>query len=135
MVTAPGSALVLPLMDLLYRASLSNTPACADLHQRLTHPTVGDPVIVLDARHAWVRDHTADAVWRGVGYLVARRAEWWTSDEEWERAIRDGEVFEDEPRMVERDACYVQYGPDPADVCRWVNCDVAAVPVDGRRSE
>jgi hypothetical protein len=29
-------------------------------------------------------------------------------------------------------AWYVQYGNDPGDVCRWVNCDFLAIPTDPR---
>ena len=39
-----------------------------------------------------------------------------------------GEVESDEDRAVEPRACYVQYGPEPVDVCRWTNCTLVAIP-------
>lgn len=122
---------VVPIRDLigalahhLYSVVLAPRTSNAEkLHKRITNPRPQDRVVVLDS----VRRRDPDS-YRGVGYLIAHRAEWWTTDEEWERQKSNGEVYPDEPRPAEPDAWYIQYGPAPADVCRWVNCTVLAVP-------
>lgn len=114
----------------LRRATLGRVhPTGEAIRDRLTTPQPGDLVVVSDS----IGDRDPDTRRRGLGYLLEHRAEWWTSDEEWARAIRDGEVYLTDPRMVERDAWYVQYGPAPVDVCRWVNCEVLALPRPGDR--
>jgi hypothetical protein len=110
----------------LYMATLVGHAASMvnDLRERMTNPQVEDLVVISDAR--------SNQIPEGVGYLVAHRAEWWTTDEQWE-ADKAESSLADEDRMVERDAWYVQYGPNPADVCRWVNCLPLAVPGAGDR--
>lgn len=86
------------------------------------------------------------------GILLAHRVEWWQTDAEWaaqiEQARADHEAFlrgpyaqpgdADEPFDAEDSigprptdhAWYVQYGPQPDDVYRWVNCAFMVVPTD-----
>ena len=129
LLTPVGSDLVLQLTRHLYGASISTVPSSQELHRRLTSPAVGQPVAVLDAMY----QRSPDTRWKGVGYLLETRREWWTTDAEWaaeQRAqLHDG-YLADEERMVEPAAWYVQYGPEPADVCRWVNCQVLALPLE-----
>lgn len=98
------------------------------LNERLNEPHPGNLVVVRDA----IRHPDPDARFRGVGYLIDRRVEWWMRDEQWETYKADGTVYPDDPRPVLH-ASYVQYGPAPGDVRRWVNCDVLALPRFGER--
>lgn len=115
--------LVAHLAYKLYRATLVGQPAprIAELHTRMTAPVPGDLVLVIDSIYACDLDTRV----KGLGYLVARRAEWWTTDEVYAAELAEDPDVE---RLVERDAIYVQYGPAAADVCRWVNCTVVAAP-------
>jgi hypothetical protein len=107
----------------LYKSSLGQRTT--DLFQRMTHPEVGDWVIVADA---YGRD--AETKVKGSGILVEHRAEWWTSDEEWQAELETGDPnYHDEERPVEPDAWYIQYGPSAADICRWVDCQVLTIPI------
>lgn len=123
---------VLSLTRQLYSASLSNTPHSRTLFERLTNPTVGQAVVVSDAaRHLGV-EQQAEHRFHAVGYLVAHRREWWTTDEQWAADLaEEGSGLEPGDRAIEPAAWYVQYGPDPDMVCRWVNCQVLAVPALG----
>lgn len=69
-------------------------------YQRMSNPRVDDLVV---ERSAWLQKSraTVDYVTKAVGYLVA---------------------------MTDA-ACYVQYGPEPADICRWQNADFVAIDV------
>lgn len=120
-------AVVAHLVDQLHRATLTGrSDALADLRQRMLLTQIGDLVLILDSIHA--RD--VDTHVKGFGYLVARRREWWTTDERWQADLAEhggGDEYDLE-RLVEPDAIYVQYGPAPADICRWVNCTVVAAP-------
>lgn len=109
-------------------------PVVKRMAARLNAPKVGDLVV------EWMMaGRDVDTRLKAFGYLVAWRREWASTDEEWERWKReeaDGyrrlgfvHVVNDSERMVEPDAWYVQYGPDPGDVCRWSNCSFMALPV------
>jgi hypothetical protein len=113
----------------LWRAGLGRThPAGESIFKRMIAPQPGDLVVVRDS----IAHRDPDTRRRGLGYLVTVRAEFATTRSVWEREIRDGEVDPDlDQRRVEREAFYVQYGPAPADVCRWTNCDVLALPAPG----
>ena len=127
LLTPAGSDLVLQLVKPLYRASLSATPNCQELHSQLTNAVrVGQPVAVHDAMY-FRRDQ--DARWKAVGYLLQEREEWATTDSQWQVDLRNGDADPDE-RGVERDAWYLQYGPAAEDVCRWTNCQVLALPLE-----
>jgi hypothetical protein len=67
----------------------------------------------------------------GFGILIAHREEWAQTDEEYQQSIDAGEVGADDKRWRDS-AWYVQYGPQPDDVCRWVNCSFIAVPIDAK---
>jgi hypothetical protein len=66
---------------------------------------------------------------KAFGILIEHRNEWWETDEEWEALKVEDGGLEDDDRRVDH-AWYVQYGNDPGDVCRWVNCDFLAIPTD-----
>lgn len=81
-------------------------PCARSLSARLMHPLPGDPVYVPDSRRNW---RSADDRRKGVGYLIVARQE------------LEGQIDES--------VFYVQYGPDPGDVCRWENATVMAIPL------
>lgn len=120
-----AASLVAGLTRHLYSATLLGfAPKLRAIYERMTAPQPGDQVVVLDS----IRARDPDTRWRGTGYLVTHRAEWWTTEEEWERDKAEDGSLTDGDRLVEHDAWYVQYGPNAEDVCRWVNCTVLAVP-------
>lgn len=117
---------------LLHSACLvgHRAPIVERMWQRITHPEIGDLVMATDHR---TRDYKA------FGYLVEERKEWWTTDEEWKKTLSEerayykqnypGEDFQPEERLTDY-AHYIQYGPQPVDVCRWTNCSIIMVPTD-----
>lgn len=109
----------------LWQANLARSPSSVfyDLYGRMTNPRPGDPVVVIDivmSNNPEYHDH-------GVGYLVLSRTEWCETHAEWTR-LKAEEGYSDDDRTSEREVWYVQYGPAPADVCRWVNCQVVTIP-------
>jgi hypothetical protein len=67
----------------------------------------------------------------GFGILVAHRWEWWETHEEYDamRARQEPEDLDYEYRATDH-AWYIQYGPQPGDICRWTNCSFMALPTD-----
>lgn len=115
----------------LYGETLMGTgqsPKTRELYTRMKTPQVGDYVIVGDILSGWMtrNDPELDHFRKGVGLFLGDRREWWTTDEEWERELRDGERYEDDERSTDH-AWYVQYLTDGS-VCRWVNCELLAIP-------
>ncbi|GAA0583122.1 hypothetical protein GCM10010172_80190 [Paractinoplanes ferrugineus] len=123
--------------------STHNAAPCAQaLSERIYHPKPGDPVYVPDSLR-----QDEDGRRKGVGYLVVARTEWWHSDEDWLAPNPDdpwGSSFAqwtlDEPlvwdplthpKRPKEDVFYVQYGPDPGDICRWENASCYALPLGG----
>lgn len=121
-----AAALVARLTRKLYSTALAAhaAPRGRELFERMATPEVGDQVVVSDS----VGSHSPETRQRGVGYLVAHRAEWWSTREEWERDKAEDGTLTEVDRLVEHDAWYVQYGPNSVDICRWVNCTVLAIP-------
>jgi hypothetical protein len=113
----------------LQRATLVGNPApiVRRMWDRLTRPEVGDLVVETTLGLQFTREHT-----RAMGYLLAAREEWYESAAEW--AIFEAEYPEDayEDNRATDDAWYIQYGPNPGDVCRWTNCEFMTVPIDPR---
>lgn len=100
-------------------------PIVQRMGHRLRTPRPGD-LVVETSRAIWGR-HPEDYL-KGLGYLVDKREEWWTTDEEWEREKAE-EGFPDDERATDV-AWYIQYGPDPADIIRWTNCQFMTIPID-----
>ena len=76
-----------------------------------------------------LRDNGCDP--RAFGILLDRRNEWAHTDEEWQDYLTsEGHAADEEreTRPVEHDVFYVQYGPQPDDICRWMNCTFIALP-------
>ncbi|HWB34526.1 MAG TPA: hypothetical protein VHA75_00725 [Rugosimonospora sp.] len=102
-------------------------PVVQRMYERITHPQPGD--LVVEATTLYRAD--PDTRIKSLGILVEHREEWWTTDEQWEAdKAEDGTLTEDD-RLTDH-AWYVQYGPDPEDICRWVNCDFIVLPIEQR---
>jgi hypothetical protein len=130
LLTEDGSMVATELMGMLYSAVLVGNPApkVQEMYDRINKPSPGDAVVVFDA----IYSRNADNKHKGTGYLIGVRAEWGNTDAEWERDRAEDDSLTGADRWVEREAWYVQYGPEPADVCRWSNCRVLAIPRDLR---
>lgn len=104
----------------VYDACMVGNPAPKVLEawERITHPSVGDLVYVTDGRYR--RNAPIETRVHSLGFLVERRREWWSTDEQWAAEMAEDDSLAPGERLVERDAIYVQYGPSAADVCRWV---------------
>lgn len=119
--------LIARLTRQLWSACLSHGPRDSvyyDQYQRMVNPVRGDQVVVYDA----VIGPDPDRIRWGVGYLVLSRREWWDTHEDWEQMKVEDPDLTEEDRRIEREVWYVQYGPSPGQVCRWVNCKVIAIP-------
>lgn len=98
-------------------------PKVEAMADRMLNPQVGDLGVVTDAlyREVWWGG------WQhGVGYLLAHRSE---PVPEWD----DLESPEGGPfSNPGEDVFYVQYGPDPEDVCRWVNAEFRSLTLSSQ---
>lgn len=119
-------------------------PSVARMWQRMKSPEPGD--LVIETSTFYRRDE--DSRVKAMGILVAHRVEWNEKDEEWAACVEQERIRHDDflrgpysqpddgpfdPSACERTtdhAWYVQYGPQAADVCRWVNCDFMMIPAD-----
>lgn len=126
LLTVGGSLLAAEMMGYLSRATLVGNPVpiVQQMRARIDEPRPGDAVVVYDS--IFQRDD--ETKHKGVGYLVEVREEWASTAEEWAESIAEDGSLTDADRWVERRAWYVQYGPEPEDVCRWTNCTVLAIP-------
>lgn len=116
----------------------NRAPVVTRMWERMSRPVPGDLVLEVSSfgRRACVE---------GMGILLAHRQEWWQTDAEWAAELEQERAAHEEflrgpysqpddgpfdPVSHERltdHAWYVQYGPEPADVCRWVNCEFMTV--------
>lgn len=89
----------------LYRSTLIGNapPVTRELFQAMAHPEVGDLVVEQTITMLRIRRDPEAAV-QGLGYLLETRTE--GHEQVW----------------------YVQYGPAPEDVVRWVNAMFIAIP-------
>jgi len=113
-------------------------PIVEDMRRRMDAPRPGDLVVEHSAlatiAYSPERDteERQDSRIKGLGYLITTRIEWFDSAADW--AAHASEYPEDatEDNRSTDDAWYVQYGPNPEDVCRWTNCSFVLVPIDSR---
>jgi hypothetical protein len=112
----------------LQTASLVGNPApvVQRIYERIKNPQAGDLVVEWSMS---VRARDLDTRMKAFGVLIEHRNEWWETDDEWQALKAEDGFLTDEERMVDH-AWYVQYGNDPGDVYRWVNCDFLAIPTD-----
>jgi len=106
-------------------------PVVRRMNERLRLPRIGDLVVTTEVMHG--RRDPDDRL-KGFGIFLAGRKEWCETDAEW--AAYKASVHEetastlpDEDRMTD-DVFYIQYGPDPGDICRWHNSEAVVLPVD-----
>lgn len=100
-------------------------PVVERMGARLRSPQVGD--LVVESTTAMRQRN--DDWYRGFGYLVEHRREWWHTDEDWAHATAEDPGAWGDERPTD-EAWYVQYGPQPEDVCRWTNADFLVIPID-----
>lgn len=115
-------------------------PRVEAAYLRMSKPEPGDLVVAMSVLSGRRDD---EATVQGMGILIVSRVEWEETDAEFaaycarEQAVRDTWNAEHpghpdttpvvDERLTDR-AWYVQYGPAPGDVCRWVNDDFYAMP-------
>lgn len=119
-------SVLIGLANHLYSAVLVGNPApkVAAMYQRISNPKVGDLVVEMTALYGT----NVERKIKGFGMLVAQRNEWDSTDAEWEAYCSENpEDAASDGRWTD-EAWYVQYGPQPDDVCRWTNCRFIVVP-------
>ncbi len=92
-------------------------PVVAEIRDRMRNPVSGDFVVewtTATSEHAPLDDRI-----KGIGYLIERR--------------RESYGGPDPDDIGHEGVWYVQYGPAPGDVCRWVNADFVAIPIADER--
>jgi hypothetical protein len=128
----PRRAMMCAMAKCLQRAVTVGQPApvVQRMSERMRHPQPGDLVVETSRMGRQHPDVEA------FGILLAHRREWWSTDAEWaaEMAGEPEELRGTDNRPTDH-AWYVQYGPRPEDVCRWVNCEFIAIPLDPREAE
>jgi hypothetical protein len=138
------------LAGVLRRATMVGSPApvVARISERMRDPRPGDLVMETSTMYREAEDW-----YKGFGILIEHRTEWWETDADWdqqvaaERASHEeflrgpysqpgdaDEPWEPDERMTDH-AWYVQYGPQPQNVCRWVDCEFIAIPTDPQSGE
>lgn len=110
-----------------YRATLVGNPApsVAQMWARMKEPRPGDLVMETTSRFRGDPDTTI----KGFGILVVHREEWASTDQDWAAEVAREPGIDPIRDRFHEDAWYVQYGPQPEDVCRWENCDFVSVPI------
>jgi hypothetical protein len=112
----------------LSTATLVGNPApiVSRMSERLRHPIPGD-VVVESTSGRYSAQRRAGDWYRGLGVLLVQRKEWASTDDEWAAAVAEDSYLADQ--RTSDTYTYVQYGPDPGDVCRWTNCEFTMVPL------
>jgi hypothetical protein len=100
-------------------------PVVARMGERLRSPVVGDLVVETSTRR-----RQTDLRIESMGYLLATREEWYDSEADWAALIEEYPEEDTDDNRSTDTAWYVQYGPDPRDVCRWVNCSFLVIPIE-----
>lgn len=118
--------LVIALTRHLYTAVRvgARAPIVQRMYLRIREPQIGD-LVLETGKGMYSKD--ADTRTKALGFLVERRREWWDTDEEFAELLAAKEYDSADERPTD-EAWYVQYGPEPGDICRWANCDFIAVP-------
>lgn len=109
-----------------------------DIHKNMQDPRPGDLVFEESTSYR----NTLDSTLGGFGVLLTKRVEWDMTDEEYaiQCGLRDWEDLKagcsvSTPEEHARDrmtdtAWYVQYGPDPGSIYRWVDARCIALPIN-----
>jgi len=116
----PRRKIMLAMARSLWSMALAahRAPDGVAMWQRMDKPQPGDLVV----------ENTRTDPVQGLGILLARRKEWACTDAEWEQWQAEDPGGYD--RRPIDDVWYVQYGPQPEDVCRWSNSSFIAVPTE-----
>jgi hypothetical protein len=129
-------AVILTLAYQLWLATLrgSHTEEGRAAYDRMDKPRMGDLVAEMGtARHPLLGTlEQQNSTVEGFGIFLGEREEWTCSHEEWRIEVErvrgeEGTEYTLADRATMK-AMYVQYGPSPRDICRWVNCSVIALP-------
>jgi hypothetical protein len=126
---APHRETLIAMARHLHTATLVGDPApvVRRMCDRLRSPEPGDLVVTAEVMHGR-RD--PDSRLKGLGIYLGSRTEWELTDAQWEAyKAEDGCGLTDEDRVTD-DVFYIQYGPDPGDICRWHNSSAVVLPVD-----
>jgi len=128
-------ALVVIARHLLLATSVAQpAPNTLTVYQRITAPKPGDLVVEQSAALHTTRRPQRE---HGLGIFLCRRTEWAETDTGWEESCAQvAAAWPDSAAALTGErytdvATYIQYGPDPADICRWVDASVIALPVRG----
>jgi len=101
----------------------SPAPVVRRMSDRISHPEPGDLVVTIEVLYG--RRDPDDRL-KGFGIYLAGRKEWETTDEEWQaECLRYG--IDPADRGTDT-VFYIQYGPDPGDICRWHNSEAVVLP-------
>lgn len=127
--------IMLHLANQLWNTTMgaTGTPRGQAAYERMTEPKVGDLVVESVAMcFPSVDDpERGPRSTHGFGILLGVRAEWTSSNEEWQKRLAKSQGWkrplrpEDRPMVT---AQYVQYGPKATDVVRWVDATLFALP-------
>jgi len=98
-------------------------PVVARMSERMRHPEPGDLAVSVEVLHG--RRDPDDRL-KGLGVYLSGRTEWWESDAEWEASKAQEPAWADEDRATDT-VFYLQYGPDPGDICRWSDSEAVAL--------
>jgi len=122
----------------------SPAPVVRRIADRIRHPEPGDLVVTMEVLHGR-RD--PDDREKGLGIYLDGRREWAETDADWQAFCErerseilanhedDGdtddliETITGEDNRCTDDVFYIQYGPDPRDICRWHNSEAIVLPV------
>lgn len=98
-------------------------------YERMSKPRMGDLVVeTMGMAHPSKADRDGSALAiHSFGIMLGERTEWACTNEKWQEYVEEDSDLTDDDRATDT-AIYVQYGPEPEDVCRWVNCSIIALP-------
>lgn len=120
-------ALIIMSMHLQSATLVGNpAPTVARMYNRIKHPILGD-VVVESTSGQYAAQHRRGDWYRALGVLLAQRKEWASTDDEWAAEVAEDPYLGDQ--RTGDTYTYVQYGPDPGDICRWTNCSFDMVPL------
>jgi hypothetical protein len=123
----PRREMMVALALVLQRTTLVGDPAPVvdRIGKQINDPQPGD--LVVETTSIGRSDTERRAM--GFGILLAYRDEWAQTDEEYNQELADNGDLNPGWRAKDH-AWYVQYGPQPDDICRWVNCCFITIPTD-----
>jgi hypothetical protein len=126
-VTEPfKTALMRGQWYLTYVTGYAQAPIARQWSERMYHPRPGDLVYVIDRILGGPRDQGADTRVKSFGYYLCARHEPMYDPEAWAEVA---DQYEGKPCPTEK-VFYLQYGPNPDDVCRWENAECRVIATE-----